>query len=74
VAVTQRNGANNISKEKTQIGLAGSRVNPAAEHPAQQPAHAEETEMPRETVLRVAGLLQRLVRQVFYGEDIVTRA
>ena len=35
----------------------------AAEQPAQQPAHAEVDVAPRETVIRVAGLLQRLVRR-----------
>jgi hypothetical protein len=38
-----------------------------AEHPAQQPAHAEETSMTRTGFIRVAGLLQRLVRPASYS-------
>ena len=34
-----------------------------AEHQAQQPAHAGRGVAPRRTIIRVAGLLQRLVRR-----------
>ena len=34
-----------------------------AEQPAQQPAHAEGGVVPRRNLIRVAGLLQRLVRR-----------